>query len=328
MRERLEDAEKLRLFSRVASEKQKALESSLEKAQAASQVLEASLEEAKFEAKRWEGLAGGEAERASRAEGERDAARREASTSRLAAEAAGDAKARVDDELARVRISLINEEERGREAKAEIARLKVEYASLQSSLEEHQREAAVRRSQEEVERKKTKEDYLRCLEDAFAYGYGCCAFAHNIRNDQPAVPSGMPPFGEPLPASFFEDPRCPPGSAGVGISAGQDREPVGVHEADPFTAGPGAEEAQTGEEVGVVVTTRPADSPGPLAQTGEEVGVVVTTRPADSPDPLGPQEGEREEVDDLAGCLIPACSTVSSREQPALGEEVVEVDDD
>ena len=306
MRERLEDAEKLRLFSRVASEKQKALESSLEEAQAASQALEASLEEAKFEAKRWERLAGGEAERASGAEGERDAARREASTSRLAAEAAGDAKARVDDELARVRISLISEEERGREAKAEIARLKVEYASLQSSLEEHQREAAVRRSQEEVERKKTKEDYLGCLEDAFVYGYGCCAFAHNIRNDQPAVPSGMPPFDEPLPASFFEDPRCPPGSAGVGISAGQDREPVGVHEADPFTAGPGAEEAQTGEEVGVVVTTRPADSPGPL----------------------GPQEGEREEVDDLAGCLIPACSTVSSREQPASGEEVVGIDDD
>ena len=306
MRERLEDAEKLRLFSRVASEKQKALESSLEKAQAASQVLEASLEEAKYEAKRWERMAGGEAERASRAEGERDAARREASTSRLAAEAAGDAKARVDDELARVRISLISEEERGREAKAEIARLKVEYASLQSSLEEHQREAAVRRSQEEVERKKTKEDYLVCLEDAFVYGYGCCAFAHNIRNDHPAVPSGMPPFDKPLPAGFFEDPRCPPGSAGVGISTGQDREPVGVHEADPFMAGPGAEEAQT----------------------DEEVGVVVTTRPADSPDPLGPQEGEREEVDDLAGCLIPACSTVSSREQPASGEEVVEVDDD
>ena len=39
MRERLEDAEKLRLFSRVASEKQKALESSLEEAQAASQAL-------------------------------------------------------------------------------------------------------------------------------------------------------------------------------------------------------------------------------------------------------------------------------------------------
>ena len=306
MHERLEDAEKLRLFSRVASEKQKALESSLEEAQAASQALEASLEEAKFEAKRWERLAGGEAERASRAEGERDAARREALTSRLAAEAAGDAKARVDDELARVRISLISEEERGREAKAEIARLKVEYASLQSSLEEHQREAAVRRSQEEVERKKTKEDYLVCLEDAFVYGYGCCAFAHNIRNDQPFVPSGMPPFDKPLPASFFEDPRCPPGSAGVGISAGQDGEPVGVHEADPLTAGPGAEEAQTGEEVGVVVTTRPADSPGPL----------------------GPQEGEREEVDDLAGCLIPACSTVSSREQPGSGEEVVRIDDD
>ena len=306
MRERLEDAEKLRLFSRVASEKQKALESSLEEAQAASQVLEASLEEAKFEAKRWERLAGGEAERALRAEGERDVARREASTSRLAAEAAGDAKARVDDELARVRISLISEEERGREAKAEIARLKVEYASLQSSLEEHQREAAVRRSQEEVERKKTKEDYLVCLEDAFVYGYGCCAFAHNIRNDQPVVPSGMPPFDKPLPASFFEDPRCPPGSAGVGISAGQDGEPVGVHEADPLTAGPGAEEAQTGEEVGVVVTTRPADSPGPL----------------------GPQEGEREEVDDLAGCLIPACSTVSSREQPGSGGEVVRIDDD
>ena len=45
----------------------------------------------------------------------------------------------------------------------------------------------------------------------FNYGYGCCAFAHNICGSQPVVPDGMPDTSKPLSLEFFINPRCPPG---------------------------------------------------------------------------------------------------------------------
>ena len=45
----------------------------------------------------------------------------------------------------------------------------------------------------------------------FNYGYGCCAFAHNICGSQPKVPDGMPDMSKPLSTEFFINPRCPPG---------------------------------------------------------------------------------------------------------------------
>ena len=45
----------------------------------------------------------------------------------------------------------------------------------------------------------------------FNYGYGCCAFAHNICGSQPVVPDGMPDTSKPLLPEFFINPRCPPG---------------------------------------------------------------------------------------------------------------------
>ena len=37
----------------------------------------------------------------------------------------------------------------------------------------------------------------------FNYGYGCCAFAHNICGSQPEVSNGMPDMSKPLSQEFF-----------------------------------------------------------------------------------------------------------------------------
>ena len=46
----------------------------------------------------------------------------------------------------------------------------------------------------------------------FNYGFGCCAFAHNICESQSEVPDGMPDTSKPLSPEFFIKPRCPPGA--------------------------------------------------------------------------------------------------------------------
>ena len=54
----------------------------------------------------------------------------------------------------------------------------------------------------------------------FNYGYGCCAFKHNICGSKPQIPNGMPNPSVPLTAEFFANPRCPPGaSAAASASA-------------------------------------------------------------------------------------------------------------
>ena len=43
----------------------------------------------------------------------------------------------------------------------------------------------------------------------FNYGYGCCAFGHNICGSKPEIPEGMPNPSVPLTVDFFANPRCP-----------------------------------------------------------------------------------------------------------------------
>ena len=47
------------------------------------------------------------------------------------------------------------------------------------------------------------------------YGYGCCAFAHNIRGRKPLIPAEIPDSLTALTLNFFVNPRCPPGSSSV-----------------------------------------------------------------------------------------------------------------
>ena len=62
----------------------------------------------------------------------------------------------------------------------------------------------------------------------FNYGYGCCAFAHNICGSEPLIPIGMPDTLTPLTPEFFVNPRCPPSSSFVFLAI----EPVETFEED------------------------------------------------------------------------------------------------
>ena len=63
----------------------------------------------------------------------------------------------------------------------------------------------------------------------FNYGYGCCAFAHNICGSKLEIPEGVPNPSVPLTADFFANPRCPPGALAVAsfldpvVVSGEDR---------------------------------------------------------------------------------------------------------
>ena len=56
-----------------------------------------------------------------------------------------------------------------------------------------------------------REAYEEGFDVIFNYGYGCCAFAHNMRGRQPEVPDGIPDTSKSLSPKFFINPRCPPG---------------------------------------------------------------------------------------------------------------------
>ena len=47
----------------------------------------------------------------------------------------------------------------------------------------------------------------------FNYGYGCCAYAHDIHGSKPKIPPRMPDTSTPLTPEFFVNPRCPLGSS-------------------------------------------------------------------------------------------------------------------
>ena len=66
-----------------------------------------------------------------------------------------------------------------------------------------------------------EKDFDAGFEVTFNYGYGCCAFAHNICESEPLIPNGMPDTSKLLPSKFFINPRCPPTVA------------PGVHTTDP-----------------------------------------------------------------------------------------------
>ena len=61
------------------------------------------------------------------------------------------------------------------------------------------------------EKKAPEEAYEEGFDVIFNYGYGRCAFAHNIYGSQSEVPNGMSDTSKSLSLEFFINPRCPPG---------------------------------------------------------------------------------------------------------------------
>ena len=118
------------------------------------------------------------------AEVERDAARHDASMARMDANAEGNARAKVESELARVQNALAIAEEARLKAEDEVSCIADERVSLLLELGTCKDEVSAIRAEAVKEKMALEEAYEDGFDLIFNYGYGCCAFAHNICGSQ------------------------------------------------------------------------------------------------------------------------------------------------
>ena len=113
--------------------------------------------------------------------------------------------------------------EAGRKAKEEVSRLTDERVSLLVELEASKDELSAFHAEVTKEKKALEAEYDAGFEVIFKYGYGCCAFTHNICGSKLGIPAGMPDMSTPLTPEFFVNPRCPlgtvPGEAVAALEA-------------------------------------------------------------------------------------------------------------
>ena len=190
-----------------------------------------SLKEAELTCRHLELEAKESAEKAARADAERDAARHEAAMAKLQIEGAVNNRAQVESELARVQRALAvvenarlkAESERGvaqealavageacRKAKEENSSLADERLALVMELGTIKDDFTAF-WEKVVANRETMEAELDASGDTlFNYGYGCCVFTHNICESKPQIPDGMLDPSVPLTPEFFANSRCPP----------------------------------------------------------------------------------------------------------------------
>ena len=197
------------------------------------------------------------AERASRAESERDSACHEAAMAKLATEGAVNTRAQIESELARVQRALALAEESCRRAEFEHG---VAQEVLAAAREAYKKEKeknghlADEKLALVIELGALKDDFATFWEKTaadreaveakfdssgdtlFNYGYGCYAFMHNICGSKPQIPDIMPNPFVPLTAEFFANPRGPP-SASAAASA---LDPIAVSGEDRSENNPAA----------------------------------------------------------------------------------------
>ena len=133
----------------------------------------------------------------------RDAARHDSLMARIDADAAGNARARVESELARVKSALATVEEARRKADDEISRRTDERVSLLLEPWTCKDETSAIQVEALRENEALREAYEGGLDVIFNYGYSCCAFEHNIRDSQPEVPDAMLDTSKLLSPEFF-----------------------------------------------------------------------------------------------------------------------------
>ena len=95
-----------------------------------------------------------------------------------------------------------------RTAKEEVSRLTDERVSLLVELWAIKDELSAFRAEVAKEKKALEAEYDAGFEAIFNYGYGCCAFEHNICGSKPKIPEGMSGTLEPLTPEFSS---MPPG---------------------------------------------------------------------------------------------------------------------
>ena len=138
-------------------------------------------------------------------------AHHEASMAPMDSDAMGSARAKMESKLARVQNALAVSEEARRKTEDEANHLAVKRVSLLLELGTSKDEVFSLQAHALKEKKALEEAYEEGFDVIFNYGYGCCAFAHNICGSQPVVLDGMPDTSKPLSSELFINPRWPPG---------------------------------------------------------------------------------------------------------------------
>ena len=136
-------------------------------------------------------------------EEERDAARHDVQMAYMDVDAAGNARAKVESELAIVHNALAVAEEARWKAKDEVSRLTEKLVSLLLELGTCKDEMSAIQAEALKENEALRKAYEEGFDVIFNYGYGCCTFAHNICGSQPEVPNRMPDTSKPLSLEFF-----------------------------------------------------------------------------------------------------------------------------
>ena len=85
----------------------------------------------------------------------------------------------------------------------EVSRLTDERVSMLLELGTCKDEMSAIRAEALKESEALREDYEEGFDVIFNYGYGCCAFAHNICRSQPEFPDRMPDMSKLLSPEFF-----------------------------------------------------------------------------------------------------------------------------
>ena len=195
--------------------------------------------EAESNSRCWESEAKEAGERAVRAEAERDAAPHEVAMARLETEEAGSAPAQVESELARVQHSIVSSKDARRKVESELDGVQQALAASGEAWRKAEEEASCLMDErgplllelgarkEELssfrvgvskERKASEEAFDAGFDVIFNYGYGYCAFVHNICGSKPEILDRMPDTSKPLFPEFFINPRCPPGVVPVKVA--------------------------------------------------------------------------------------------------------------
>ena len=147
-----------------------------------------------------------------RSEAMRDTGRHDVVMARMDADAVGNATTKVESELSRVQNALEVVKEARQKGEDEASRLADERVSLLLELRTCKDKVSAIRVEALKEKKAMEEAYEEGFDVVFNYGYGCCAFAHNICGSQPEVSDGMPDMSKSLSPEFFINPRCPSGT--------------------------------------------------------------------------------------------------------------------
>ena len=100
-----------------------------------------------------------------------------------------------------------------RKTEEENCRLTDERLSLIMELGASKEEFSAFQVKASMERKAMEEEFDASSDVIFNYGYGCCAFVHNIHESKPMILVGMPDKSKSLPPEFFINPRCLPSTS-------------------------------------------------------------------------------------------------------------------